>query len=211
MQANQPPAPAPSEPQGPYDFILNSEKPLKKGLAGKPGSSGQKQRIIFVVLGGLGMLTAILVFFSVLSSSGKGNTDVLLAMIPHQAEIVRIADVGITKARSPATRNFAATTSLTVETDQQAITSLLKKHGQKISTQQIAAKKSTETDSKLTAAEKNNRFDETFDTYMVTALTAYQALLKQAYDASASTTEKQTLGNSFNGINLIIEGQAAGK
>lgn len=195
--------------QNPYDFIMSSGQPPQKGRSPIKAGGGQLQRIIFVVAGALFLIIIVIVAFSVLSGGGKASVTSLKSLAADQTELIRVADLGVTKAKSTNARQLAATTSLSLKTMHQRTVKLLSQKGEEITPQEKNSKKDTKTDTALTAAEQNNRYDETLITYLTNALTNYQTALKTAYDTSSEANDRAVLSDSFSGTTLILENQLA--
>lgn len=203
----QPEMPLPSH--NPYDFILNSGQPQQPSRLPRMPSNknSQTQRIAFVGLGGLVLLIVGVIVFNLIASSGKSSITLVKNLAAEQAEIIRIADLGVTSAKSSDARNLAATTALTVRTMQQRTTKLLSLKGSEVSAKDLAAKRNDKTDAALKTAEQNNRYDEAFVEYMNSELAKFQGLIKAAYDANTGTNDREVLGSSFTSASLILENQ----
>lgn len=203
MQPNAPQqpyyTPPPVQPN-PYEFITNSGQPQKPGLLGGPSF---KRRLLIVVGGGLVLLLVFIILFSVIFGSGGGNTDQLKALAQEQQEIARVAEIGNLKAKSPNNKALAITTKLSVQTDQNQLTTLLEKQGIKLNSKDLALKKDADTDATLTQAEQNNRFDEVFAQIMDEKLAVYQKSLQAAYQNSSKNT-KSILDSSYKSAGLLV-------
>lgn len=167
-----------------------------------------KQRILIALGGALILVILVVAFFSITSRSGKSGLQTLITIGAQQTELVRVADLGAEKLRLTSSKNLAATTSLSTKTNLQTVISLIKKRGYKLTLKELGSKKDAATDQKLTAAEQNNRYDETFDAIMLDELNTYRSSLKQAYDGAANANEKRALADMYKGVTLIIDGQA---
>lgn len=203
----QPDLPTPH--QNPYDFIMNSGQPQKPAkMPGMPSSgNGQMQRLIFVGAGAVILVIIGIIVFNILSSSGKGTVTQLKSLAAEQAEIIRIADLGLTSAKSTNARNLAATTTITVRTMQQRTTKLLSLKGQEVAPKELGIFRNEDTEAALKAAEQSNRYDEAFLEYMISSLNKYQSSIKAAYDANTGTNDREVLEAAFTSTALILENQ----
>lgn len=201
MQPNAPPAPPPAPlPNGNasnYDFIMNSPQPKK-------GFGSMKQRLLIVLVGGLVLLTIIIVVFAMLSGSGGSSVDNLTSLAQQQTEIARIADIGVQKSTSDATKNLAYTTKLSLLSSQQQTVAFLAKKGKKLNEKTLALKKNSTTDQRLSDAESNNTFDETFTKLLNDELTSYRTAVQAEFKTSTNNAERLILQDSFNGTSLLI-------
>ena len=140
-----------------------------------------------------------------LSSAGKGEITTLKNLAAEQAEIIRVADLGLETAKSRDTRTLAAITAVTVRTMNQRTTKLLTIKGTELTKAEKAAGKNSKTDDALSAALANNRYDEVFIEYLTGALSKYQSSLKSAYDSTAGVNDREVLSAAFESTALINE------
>lgn len=206
-----PPTPPPiiTDRQNPYDFIM-ADKPVKKFNFGGGMGGGNKTKRLFIALGGLLLLIVLaLIFASLLNRGNKGGTDGLLSMAEQQTEIIRISTIGITKAQSGGTKNIAATSASTIQSDLIQTQGLLKKSGVKTSTKSLATGKNPKTDAAFTAAEQSNTFDDVFNATLKASLTKYQTTIKSAYDSSKSASTKLVLKDMYTSVGTILNATAA--
>ena len=182
----------PSTPNGtpnPYGFITDQDAATRKGGFSLP-TDGKQRMMIF---GALALVVIILIAGAyALVFSGKGGAGGLVDIAARQSEMIRVADIGIKKAKSPATKNFATNTKVGLSSDQAQLTARIKAEGTKLSSKQLVTRKNTGTDTALTKAEQSNNFDAAFQQEMANELTAYQQAIKEAYDHTSSAKSKST-------------------
>ncbi len=210
MQPTPSLAPPPVTPTGngqpQYDFIFNDNKPSKKTLL--PANISKKGRLLIVGAGVLLLIMLIVIIAGMISNSGKGDTQALITAAKVQQELIRVAEIGINKAKTQDAKNIAITTKLALSSQQAEMQAAIKTAGlnpKKVLTSSI----STETDQALTAAEQNNRFDEEFLKVMSESLIAYQKSVKAAYDGATSKKLKAALTSQFNSANALAGPVAA--
>lgn len=196
MNPDAPQAPPPIVPhpngQGQYDFIFNGQPPKKSLL---PGQNSKTARILLVAGGGVALVLIAVVVISLLSGSGGATTAVLTNIAKQQNELIRISEIGDKKARSSEAQNLAATTKLSLKSDQ---ASLLASMGRKKPSVKILAEgQKPTTDQLLTQAEQSNRFDEVFIQTVQTQLAAYRQSVKKAYDETSDNKTKQLLAGQY--------------
>ncbi len=201
-----PPVDLPPNNQTPYDFIMqNPQKtPSKFGFDGS-----KKSRIILVAIVGGVLLALFIIIAAIISSSGKSSTQSLISLAEEQNEIIRVADIGVSKARTADAKNLATITSYSFRSSQADTLALLAKQGHKLKTKQLALKQDSKTDSQLTTADLNNKFDETFKQLIGQSLVTYQKDVKAVFDSSTNKSEKQILSTSYNGVTLLVSSQTA--
>lgn len=197
-----------SENQNPYDFILNSgDQPKKTGLGNILSSpSGKKQRLIFIIAGVAILLIIALIVFAMVFSGGGGNREQLLGLAQKHAEIIRVADIGVDKAKSSEARNLAMTTKLSLQSSQSSLMEVVQKTG-KVSNKELAAGQNKETDTALESAERNNRFDEAFVEILAKELTDYRGDLQTAFSNSSSASNKKVYSTIFGQTGAILPEQ----
>ena len=200
------PAPPPITPSGGqnnnYEFIMNPPGKAKKSLI--PRGETAKQRLLIALAGGGVLLIVIILGISTLLG-GKNNADSLLDIAQRQAEIIRVSELGYTKADSLVVRNLAITTKLTIQTSQKQTVERLNKLGVKVKDKDLALKKDSQTDQTLTTAGLNNTFDKTFTEIILSSLNDYRAEVKKLFSSTTNQTEKQLLAASYDGTGLLLE------
>lgn len=210
MQPQQPsPAPPPVDPSsmGPqYDFIMNPDQPSKRSIL--PTGGSKKTRIIIVAIGAGILLLVTLLIISLISNAGKADTEALVTAAKQQQELIRVAEIGVDKARTQDARNIAVTTKLALQSQQTEMQAAIKTAGlnPKKVLEGTENKKTTE---QLTTAEQNNRFDDEFLKVMTASLIAYQKSVKSAYDGATSKKLKTALTTQYKSANTLA-GVAAG-
>lgn len=189
------------EHQNPYQFIVDTDH-TKKKVRLPAGNS--KQSRIFIVLGGVLLLLIIgIVVASLISSAANAGKVDLLKVAQKQAELVRISELGMTRAKNSSAKNLATTVNLSMQSDQSTLIASMKAAGVKVSAKELALGKNPKTDTALTAAEQANKFDEVFTETIQLQLLDYQKSLKTAYDKASSKKLKQTLSDQFDTAGLL--------
>lgn len=204
-----PPAPPPYQPNtaghDPYDFINNPAQPAKKRLI--PGGDSKKSKLITIGVGAVVLVLLALVAGVFISSRGSGVKNDYLTLVQQQAELIRISDIGTTKASQSEAKNLAITTKLTLSSQQTGLLKLAKKAGASTDAKSLALGKDTKTDTLLKTAEQTNQFDSALIKNLRTGLKKYQATLKKLHDASSSKSTKTTLAKDYQAVGLLISTQ----
>lgn len=195
----QPPAGA-APPPGQYDFIMNPNKPKKTFVS----ASSFKTRIIIAAGGGLALLIVALVLVSILGSSGSINTSALLVVGQKQNELARISQLPASNADQQQTQNFAATTRLTLLTDQQSLLNYLQARGVTIDPKSLELTMNLQTDSALKNAQTDGTYDQTYLSIAQSQLNSYAQALKQAYAGTSGHNERLLLQNEYNNVQLLL-------
>jgi len=190
MQPNQ-------APGNDYDFILSGGQQSRPYQ--NPGD--KKKRILMVVAGGALLLMVFAIVFSLIFGGGGTATERLVSLARQQTELMRVADIGVEKARGSDAQNLAAIVKLSVGSNQQELIPLIDR---KLPAKELALGENAKTDELLTTAEQNNRFDEAFTELMTQELADYQAALKQAFDASSSASTKKVLNTAYQNTQTIL-------
>lgn len=190
------------ENQNSYDFILNNEnQPKKKRLLGFfPSPQNKAQRILFVATGGTVLLLLSIIVFGLLFA-GDGGEELNMRLAQRHAEIIRVANIGVEKARGQDTRNLAITTKLSLQSSQARLHNLI---GDRVDNRQIAAGRDAATDTALGAAEQNNRFDEAFVTKLTLHLREYQAQLQTALVDVPQSESKEVYHKILTQVSALL-------
>ena len=201
-----PPAPPPLQPitpqHNPYDFITQPPDPKKGRLL---GGASKKQRIIVgaaivLVLSFLAMIVVVLLG----QSDNKLKAD-YLSLAQQQTELIRISDIGITKANRSEAKNLAVNAKLSLLSEQPAILALTKKAGVKTDSKILSMGKDSQADATLTTAAQTNQFDSVFIKTLQAKLKKYQETLQKIYDASTSQPTRDTLSKSYKNTEALIK------
>ncbi len=202
---NAPPAPPPIAPGGsphnPYDFLNDAPKQKRSML---PSGNSKKQRILIFVAGLALLLIVGVIVFSLLTGSSGGTKEDFTSLEQQQAELIRIADIGINKAKQSDTKNYAVTAKYTIISQQGPIQSMAKKAGVKVSQKQLQLGKNTKTDATLTAADQTNQFDQTFSLVYKTQLLTYRRTLERLRTEVSSKKSRDTLKAYDQQIALLV-------
>ncbi len=199
MQPNVPQGPPPmAPPQGnnPYDFIVNPGSIPKKKL-GLPSGNSKGQRVLIIVGGVILLIVAASFILNLLGSGSKKARLELITVAQKQTELIRIADIGMKKARNSEAKNLAITTKLTIMSEQPVLVSTINKLGKKVDTKQLVLGKNTKTDQLLTQAEQSNNFDDVFIKEIQSELTDYAKATKTAYNNNQGKKTKDALALQF--------------
>lgn len=162
-------------PNAPYDFILQDPQAPKKKL-GLPGGS----QPVKILIGLVGLVFVVIILAVILKGHGGVNTKAYAVVDGQAQEIIRVSDLVSSQTKDANTRYLAATTKLTMESQSYLVGTYLASRHTKVSNAQLALYTNKDTDAQLTAAASNNNLEATYDAYLKTSLTAYQASLQTA-------------------------------
>lgn len=184
----------------PYEFIFADKPVEKKSLLG--GTSLVKR--ILVIVAGLAVLTIAAVIVTSLLSPKDTASSQLFAIAQEQQEIIRIAEVGSTKATGNDARNLALNTQLSLTTSQQATLAYIKQHKGKADEKLLGAKASSDTDKILTVAATNNTFDSTLIQTLHSQLVAYRTNVNTTHQKVSGENARALLAESYKAADLLI-------
>lgn len=186
-----------------YDFILNPEQPKSnEGIFGPDSSKATK--IALVIVGAILLIILIAVFMNLLTRGSKQATNRLLGIAQEQAEISRVAAIGIKNARTDPTQGYANSVKLTIDTSQKDILALLSKRGVKVEAKILNKKQNQKTDKQLEDARLTNRFDDVFSQIVHSQVANYRSHLEAAYKDTTSTSEKDTLKRNIASADILL-------
>jgi flagellar basal body-associated protein FliL len=203
MQPEAPPAPPPAPTgngQSNYDFIFNPNQPGKKPLI--PGGNTKKGLMMIITVGVVILLMVVMIIVGMINNAGKADTESLISAAKQQQELIRVAEIGIEKAKGQDAKNIAVTTLLALESEQDDMQTAITAAGLKPKNV-LAGSENAKTDEALTIAEQTNRFDEEFLKIMNTSLTNYQKSVKAAYEGATSKKLKTALTTQFKSANTL--------
>lgn len=200
MPYGQTPAPVPGPEQ--YDFILNgNHKPASRFTTPRSMTG----RILVVAGGGAVLLIAALVLVSILSKPTATNVTALESIAQRQTELARISQTPILAASSQTTQNFAATTMLSLLSEQQAFVSFLQQRGVKVSSSVLQATKDSSTDTTLKNAQTSGDYDQQYVAVADSQLNSYEQALRQEFTASKDASERQLISNAYMYAKLLSQ------
>lgn len=186
-----------------YDFILNPEQPKASGGVFGPDSS-KATKITVVAFGAIVLIILAVIFMNLLTRGSKQATNRLLGIAQEQAEISRVASIGVTNARTAPTKGYANSVKLTIDTSQKDILALLSKRGVKVEAKILNKKQSQKTDKQLEDARLTNRFDDVFSQTVHYQLSSYRSHLESAYKDASSTSEKDVLKKNIASADILL-------
>ena len=150
---------------------------------------GGNRKIVSVIFV-LGVLLLVAIIYALFSSLTAKNYNDVLALNERQTEIVRVADLGISKATDDSTRAYIATIRTITASEASDTTAFLKKKGIKVTAKQLASKKDTSTDKSLVTAQQTNNYNKVLLLKINGLLSDYQKAEKAVPNVSASVSEK---------------------
>lgn len=195
----------PQQTNSNYDFIMQSEQKPAKKLPLPGGNNSMVQRIIIVAGGGI-LLIILAIVFSAILSSGGDNKDLFVKVAQQQAEITRVADLGLASQNTEqTTKNVTINIKLSVSSDQTQFMRILDENGQKLNPKVVAQGTNPETDTRLETASAAGSYNSMLATVLNEELIDYQSTLQEAYDATQTEAIKTQLGNSINSTASLVK------
>lgn len=189
-----------------FDFIMNPQQPSKKSLVPLP--TDPKMKLIFMVIGGgLGLILLLLLFFGIFGG-GNDSADGLVEVAQQQNEIIRVSEIGSKDATTSEAKKLAALVNSAIATDRTKTIDYLGKNGKKLSSKDLSLKQDAETDSELSTAKQNGRFDEVYIQMTLDYLEKYQQNLEAVYP-SLGEQGKAIIKQANENAVLIIQGTQA--
>lgn len=188
--------------QNPYDFIMQEPHKPKHKIT---GGSSLKSRVLVVVGGAVALIVLAILFFTVIAGGNKGINQKLLELAQEQTEIVRLADIGIEKARSADTKNLATTIKYSVTSSLNDVLAIIKK---KSTDKNLTVTKNSATDQTLDTAATNNNFDAVFTETMATKLKTYQTNIRSIYDTTENQNTRRVMSDAFNSVGVLLANPA---
>jgi hypothetical protein len=197
----QPQQPMPPTHPANYDFILNPTPPPRRTL----GGNSMAMRILIVAVGIFVLLIIAVVFLQLLGKGG-GSFDkhAMLIVAQDQTELVRLADRGDQDATTQTNKNFSATTSLGMKSEQAALLKYLAEHGYKPKDKELAQKHSVQTDTQLDQAKSSSTFDTVYAGIMKQQLESYKQDLSTAYNSAKSDSAKAALKARYAAADMLL-------
>lgn len=197
-----PPMAQPTESDDPYKFIFDPNKGPPKKLI--PSTSTKRGRILVIGVGLIVLVIIISIVSSLITNAGQAGTKDLIDLAQRQQEIVRVAQIGTTKAKEQDTLNLAVNTQLAVASDQQQLLAKLKKSNIKLRSKELSLRLNSRTDALLVQAEQNNQFDEIFTKTIMSQLTSYQKAINKSYTTNSGQNTRTLLKTEFNNAGKLI-------
>ncbi len=197
------PTPAAPPPGNDYNFIMDPEKPKKKGVMDDGSSNSFIAKIVLLVGGAVALIIVLTIGVNLLFG-GKSNIEMVVNLTQQQQEIVRLAAEG-ENAIGQEIRNASINTRLSVRSQQQSWMTFLGKRGRTVPPEELNLKKDSATDNKLKLAEQTSTFDTTYATVMRSELEDYAGMLKSTFDGTANKEERQMLSLHYNEVQLLLE------
>lgn len=198
-----PPQPAPPQNTGQYDFITDGgyQQPTRFG------GGGSKKSLLIIVVGALVLIGLLWLIFSLVFGGTNNQLTPLVGIAQQQTEMLRITTAATNgdSLTTQDTKNFAHNAELSLTTDQKTTVDFMAKNGKKVDAKQLGLKQSKQTDDALAAASASGTYESTYVSIMQQQLKAYQASLKQTYNAATSPVEKQLLATEYDNAGLLVQ------
>ncbi|HEV2403451.1 MAG TPA: hypothetical protein VGS08_04585 [Candidatus Saccharimonadales bacterium] len=202
----QPDQTQPPAGHNPYDFIMNSGKPVKHPLGTRlpaiGGSSFGKQ--LAVLIGGVVVLMGI-IGGTISLFGNKGITPQLISLAATQNEIIHIATKGSGMVTNQGNQALAIDVELTVQTQQKQLLAYLSKLGTTVSSKQLTLQESTQIDSELTGAQNNSTQDMVFAQIIQQQLQSYADTVKQLFYRTSNADSQHMLAVDYQQTELLLK------
>ncbi len=216
--------PPPPDPTAtPYDFFMQPKpaqpiKPLpvagrhlgniptdfdKINTGGSINTAGLSGK--FPLIAGGGVLLIIIIFVAMALAPDDQAGPQFLNVAQIQKEISRVCDLGSSRAKYRSTRNFAATCTGSVATNQSEVLSYMTKSGYKYNKKQLDAKKNSQVDSQLKSAQSSSTYDETFRSIVGEQLESYDSALTAQLGITTGTNGREVLSKAQSSAQLLIK------
>lgn len=196
---------APTPPQNQFDFLNAQPAKQKKSFL---SSNNPKQKMLISVLFVLAVLIIAIIAVVVFRSLTKKDYSVYKSLVTQQNEIVRIAAVGVTKARDTSVKNYAATIGAVTLTEKNDTLAFARKAGVKINDKDLEAAKDAANDKALATAETNNQYDQKLVELLNSLVIAYQKDIQSAATGVTTKSEKAVVVKLQNNAKIIANAPA---
>jgi len=183
-----------------YQFILDPNRPTKQP---RLGNGSFKQRIILVVLAGLGILFAGLIAWMVIGSIGGEKFDDIVSVGKTQQKILFASDLALKESPNQDTKSFIATLRGVVGSDYQKLVSYLNGRGQKNKVKQIGNGKDASTEADFEDSVKAGKVDEVFYKTVDELFADYESGLKAALEGGKTKARKDILNTALSNLGLV--------
>lgn len=191
-----------SNPNDPYDFILNSQKQPSPPIIDLAGASMFK-RLLIVMLGLIFLIIIAVFAMSFLNKSAKQHDEQMFGIIQSQTEIIRVAGLAEQKIFDQELLFKTNNVKLSFGSSLAQLSSAMASSGYKINDKKLAASENPENDALLLKGEQNGTFDQTYEDLLNDQLENYQSKLQSVYEI-ATPTEKTVLESSYEQVNLLL-------
>ncbi len=200
-QYPQTPQPQPQQTPGQFDYILNAQAPKKASAFG--GGGGQKQKILMSIIFVVVILMVAVIGFSLFTSATKKDYGTYRTLLEKQTEIIRITDLGSTKARTVSVKNYTVSIKSVTASEKNDTAAFLKSAGVKIDEKSLAAKKDGNNDKALATAEQANQYDEKLIAIINTLVIDYQKDIKLLGSNVSTKTERALVTTLQNNAKVL--------
>lgn len=181
----QEPGPENDANPNPYGFILDSQHPSEPKPRHPPS---RLKKLAFMVGGGAVGLILLIILASVILGGGGASKDLISALARGQ-EITRVSTIAQPQLRDSDLQGLAATTIVSLTSQQAQISTYLKSTGSKIDQKTLAQYHNSKTDSDFKTAAINGNLATAYTQYLKQNLEAYAASLQAAYKNGSSKTK----------------------
>jgi hypothetical protein len=192
----------PSDPNHPYEFILNPQQP-----APRLGLLGGDRKIIRTgfIVGGVLLLLIILSLLKGALTSGP-NFQPFVSVVQDQQELTHIMSGAVQQQDlSTVNQNFAYTAQASLSSSRIDMIDYLAKNKLKVSQKTLNLKVSPATDQKLTDALASATYNQTFHDISQAQLNAYINHLSAAYNLTTGPRGRALLRDDYSQAQLLLK------
>lgn len=188
------PSPGPN-----YDFIFKEPQQQPKSRFGLPNMP--KPALIGV---GVIVFLIIITVVGILARGGPGNTELLYGSVGQAQEISRVSTLVETDSKDPDMQSLAATTKVVMASSQSQLTDYLNRAGVKVDPKVLLQYQDKQIDNELKKSMLENKLEQTYASYLKTALEKYLSNLKQAYP-SLGDNGKSLVSEVFDSGSTLLK------
>ncbi len=178
-----------SSPTGQFDFILKDDQ--KKSKSFWPPTFPKVGLISLIVVVAI---LIIIILYNVILGGRVGTTDQLIDIAARAQEIARVSDLASRSLQNTEDKDLATTVSAAMNSQERQITIYLQTKHFKVNPKKLAVRLNGQTDISLQIAAQNNRYDQTYITYLKTSLSAYQTALSETYKSASKNPRAILVG-----------------
>jgi len=201
----QDPLPDNASSSNPYGFILDTQHQSEQKPKRMPTNLGKLT--LMIGAGGLGLVFLIIIAVAIIGGGGASKD--LISALARGQEIARVSALAQPQLRDTDLQGLAATTIISLTSQQAELSAYLKSSGTKIDTKSLAMFYSSKTDSDFKNAASNGNLPRVYTEYLKQNLGAYTTSLRAAYKSGSKNTKAKVAPAILSSQTLLAAPQIA--
>lgn len=186
----------PDAAKGDFNFILNNQQAQKKAF-GIPKLSKTLWSLIGVII----LMIVIIIIGSITKTSNGGTS--LYSVVAEANQIINVSKTVSSQSKNSDVINIATSVSEVLGSQKLQLTALVPNAKSKSVAAKLSSNPNKTIDANLLSAQAKGTYDDTYISYLKSALTDYQTELNTAYN-TGSAKAKPVISSAYESTKTLL-------